>query len=130
MNWTASKLSTERREAIARAARAVARLAVVADAKQSAHRQNSIINDVCAYTDAEAWDAVAALEGMVRSQGLATNTQIEADRRACRFQGATRQEPATIAQLDPLRCPCEECGAIPGEPCSPFCTGQDQLDLD
>lgn len=91
MSWTAAKLSTDRREAIARAARAVTRLAADTQAKQEAHQQNSIVNDVCAFTDLEAWDAVAVLEGLVLSRGLATSAQIEADRRACRFTAPARR---------------------------------------
>lgn len=124
MSWTAAKLSTDRREAVARAARAVTRLAVDAQAKQEAHRQNSIVNDVCAFTDREAWDAVAVLEGLVLSRGLATSAQIEADRRACRFTAPAPQAP--VEELDPMRRECEECGAEPGRECGPFCTGQDQ----
>lgn len=58
------------------------RLAVDPEARESAHRQNVIVNDVRAFTDREAWDAVAALEDMVLSRGLVTAQQVEAERRA------------------------------------------------
>ena len=80
MTWNPN-ISTERREAIGRAGRAVVRLAVDPEAKESAHRQNVIVNDVRAFTDREAWDAVAA-EDMVLSRGLVTAQQVEAERRA------------------------------------------------
>lgn len=72
----------ERREAIRRAARAVVRLATVPEAKEPAHRQNAITGDVAAYTDTEAWDAVAALESMVYALGLVSAEEVEADRLA------------------------------------------------
>ena len=81
MTWNPN-ISTERREAIGRAGRAVVRLAVDTEARESAHRQNVIVNDVRAFTDREAWDAVAALEDMVLSRGLVTAQQVEAERRA------------------------------------------------
>ena len=81
MTWNPN-ISTERREAIGRAGRAVVRLAVDPEARESAHRQNVIVNDVRAFTDREAWDAVAALEEMVLSRGLVTAQQVEAERRA------------------------------------------------
>lgn len=81
MTWNPN-ISTERREAIGRAGRAVVRLAVDPEARESAHRQNVIVNDVRAFTDREAWDAVAALEDMVLSRGLVTAQQVEAERRA------------------------------------------------
>lgn len=58
------------------------RLAADPEAKETAHRQNVIVNDVGAYTDREAWDAVGALEHMVLSRGLASAPQVEAERRA------------------------------------------------
>lgn len=60
MTWSPN-ISSERREAIGRAGRAVVRLAVDAEAREPAHRQNVIVNDVQAFSDREAWDAVAAL---------------------------------------------------------------------
>lgn len=81
MTWNPN-ISTERREAIGRAGRAVVRLAVDPEVRESAHRQNVIVNDVRAFTDREAWDAVAALEDMVLSRGLVTAQQVEAERRA------------------------------------------------
>jgi len=81
MTWTPN-ISTDRREAIGRAGRAVVRLAAEPQAKSSAHRQNAIVNDVSAYTDREAWDAVAALEHMVWTRGLVSEQQAEAERRA------------------------------------------------
>ena len=81
MTWNPN-ISTERREAIGRAGRAVVRLAVDPEARESAHRQNVIVNDVRAFTDREAWDAVAALEDMVLSRGLVTAQQVDAERRA------------------------------------------------
>ena len=81
MTWNPN-ISTERREAIGRASRAVIRLAVDPEAREPAHRQNVIVNDVRAFTDREAWDAVAALEDMVLSRGLVTAQQVEAERRA------------------------------------------------
>ena len=81
MTWNPN-ISTERREAIGRAGRAVVRLAVDPEARESAHRQNVIVNDVRAFTDREVWDAVAALEDMVLSRGLVTAQQVEAERRA------------------------------------------------
>ena len=81
MTWNPN-ISTERREAIGRASRAVIRLAVDPEAREPAHRQNVIVNDVRAFNDREAWDAVAALEEMVLSRGLVTAQQIEAERRA------------------------------------------------
>ncbi|WP_028708034.1 hypothetical protein [Propionicicella superfundia] len=81
MTWNPN-ISTERREAIGRAGRAVVRLAVDPEARESAHRQNVIVNDVRAFTDREAWDAVAALEDMVLSRGLVTAQQVEAEGRA------------------------------------------------
>ena len=79
MTWNPN-ISTERREAIGRAGRAVVRLAVDPEARESAHRQNVIVNDVRAFTDREAWDAVTALEDMVLSRGLVTAQQVEAER--------------------------------------------------
>ena len=81
MTWNPN-ISTERREAIGRAGRAVVRLAVDPEAREPARRQNVIVNDVRAFTDREAWDAVAALEDMVLSRGLVTAQQVEAERRA------------------------------------------------
>lgn len=81
MTWS-SNISTERREAIGRAGRAVVRLAIEPEATLPARRQNAIVNDVSAYTDREAWDAVAALEHMVVTRGLVTDQQIEAERKA------------------------------------------------
>lgn len=63
-------ISTERKEAISRAACAVVRLAIDPDAAEPARRQNRIVNDVTAYTDREAWDAVSGLEDMVYTRGL------------------------------------------------------------
>lgn len=57
--------SPERREAIRRASCAVVRLAAVPQAKAAAHRQSVIVNDLTAYTDIQAWHAVATLEGML-----------------------------------------------------------------
>lgn len=81
MTWSPN-ISSERREAIGRAGRAVVRLAVDPEAKEPAHRQNVIVNDVQAFTDREAWDALAALEHMVLSRGLVSAQQVEAERRA------------------------------------------------
>lgn len=81
MTWSPN-ISTDRREAIGRAGRAVVRLAGDAEAKEPAHRQSVIVNDVSVYSDREAWDAVAALEHMVLTRGLVTAQQIEAERRA------------------------------------------------
>ncbi len=81
MTWSPS-ISTDRREAIGRAGRAVVRLTVDATAKEPAHRQSVIVNDASAYSDREAWDAVAALEHMLVSRGLVTVQQIEEERRA------------------------------------------------
>lgn len=81
MTWSPN-ISSERREAIGRAGRAVVRLAIDPEAKETAHRQSAIVNDVQAFTDREAWDAVAALEHMVLTRGLVTAQQIEAERRA------------------------------------------------
>jgi len=66
----AATISTERKEAISRAACAVVRLAIDPDAAEPARRQNRIVNDVTAYTDREAWDAVSGLEDMVYTRGL------------------------------------------------------------
>ena len=81
MTWSPT-ISSDRREAIGRASRAVVRLAIDPEAKEPAHRQNVIVNDVQAFSDREAWDAVAALEDMVLSRGLVTAQQVEAERRA------------------------------------------------
>ena len=81
MTWSPN-ISTDRREAIGRASRAVVRLAIDPEAKEPARRQNVIVNDVQAFSDREAWDAVAALEHMVLSRGLVTAQQVEAERRA------------------------------------------------
>lgn len=74
--------SSDGREAISRAARAVVRLAVDPDAKEPALRQNVVVNNVDAFTDREAWDAVAALEHMTLSRGLVSAEQVEDERRA------------------------------------------------
>jgi len=81
MTWTPN-MSSERREAIGRAGRAVVRLAADPAAKEPARRQSAIVNDVKAYSDREAWDAVAALEHMVLSRGLVSAQQVERERRA------------------------------------------------
>lgn len=81
MTWNPNT-SSERREAIGRARRAVARLAIDPKAAEAAHRQNVIVNDVQAFTDREAWDAVAALEHMVLTRGLVSAQQVEAEGRA------------------------------------------------
>jgi len=81
MTWSPN-ISAERREAIGRAGRAIVRLAADPEARQTARRQNVIVNDVSAYTDREAWDALAALEHMVVTRGLVSPQQIEAERRA------------------------------------------------
>jgi hypothetical protein len=81
MTWSPT-ISSDRREAIGRASRAVVRLAIDPEAKEPAHRQNVIVNDVQAFSDREAGDAVAALEHMVLSRGLVTAQQVEAERRA------------------------------------------------
>lgn len=81
MTWNPNT-SSDRREAIGRARRAVARLAVDPKAKDPAHRQNVIVNDVQAFNDREAWDAVAALEHMVLTRGLASAQQVETEGRA------------------------------------------------
>ncbi len=80
MTWNPNT-SSERREAIRRAARAVVRLGVDPDAKEPAHRQNMIVNDP-RYSDREAWDAVSALEYMLTQRGLVSAQQIETERRA------------------------------------------------
>ena len=81
MTWSPN-ISSERREAIGRASRAVVRLAIDPEAKETAHRQNILVNAVQTFSDREAWDAVAALEHMVLSRGLVTAQQVEAERRA------------------------------------------------
>ena len=81
MTWTPN-ISSERREAMGRAGRAVVRLAIDPEAKEPARRQNVIVNDVQAFNDREAWDAVAVLEHMVLTRGLVSAQQIEAERRA------------------------------------------------
>lgn len=75
-------ISTERCEAIGRAARAVVRLAIDHEATLPAHRQNQIVNDVSLFTDRESWDAVAALEHMVFVRGLVSAEQMDTERRA------------------------------------------------
>lgn len=69
--------STQRREAIKRAQRAVVALASHPDSRAPACRQNGIVNDATAYTDGEAWAAVQALEEAVRAARAAA---IELDR--------------------------------------------------
>ncbi|QAY64982.1 hypothetical protein ET495_17325 (plasmid) [Xylanimonas allomyrinae] len=69
-----STITADRREAICRAGRAVVCLSVDHDATEPAHRQAAIVNDVRAYDAREAWDAVAALEHMVFTRGLAPAT--------------------------------------------------------
>ena len=81
MTWNAN-ITNQRREAIGRAARAVARLAIDPKAIEPARRQNVIVNDVQMFSDREAWDAVSALEHMVLSRGLVSAQQVEAERRA------------------------------------------------
>lgn len=80
-------ISTERREAIGRAARAVVRLAIDPEATLPAHRQNQIVNDVSLFTDRESWDAVAALEHMVFVRGLVSAEQMDTERRAAVLMG-------------------------------------------
>lgn len=75
-------ITAERREAIQRASRAVVRLAVIPEAKTPAHQRNAVVGDVMAYTDTEAWDAVAVLEWMVSAHGLIPAEEAEAERLA------------------------------------------------
>lgn len=71
MTWT-PRITPDRRAAIGRAGRAVVRLAPDPTAKESAHQQNAIVNDLGACTDRMAWDAVDELERMVCRLGVVT----------------------------------------------------------
>lgn len=78
---TIQNTSEERREAIARAARAVVRLAADQAAQEAAKRHDAIVNDG-AFSDREAWDSVQALESMVIERGLITPEELDADHQA------------------------------------------------
>lgn len=99
MAWSPN-ISSERREAIRRAARAVVRLAVDPEATEPAHRQNEIVNDARTFNDFEAWDSVDALEDMVFTRGLVSLKQIEADRRA-EFERRAKALAALMARTWP-----------------------------
>lgn len=69
MTWSPTG-SPERRDAIARASRALVRLSCETDLTLEVRRHHHIVGDVTAYTDLEAWEAVATLEDLVDRRGL------------------------------------------------------------